>query len=198
MADRSTLRDDVRDTLSESSTNLTDSTLNRLITMATAKLERDLVSDARPKPRQMLGNVGLYTDSFGFLELPSDWLRARTVKSGDTLYKYVSTEKLTDKGLLENTLIDLNYYQRLPALTDASSNWLLDIAPDLYIYATCLQYSPWNKENGNVYGQYYADGVESVCNSNGATPTGGMIQQKRAKYGGFYTIYGETMAFGRI
>lgn len=198
MANLQTLRDDVRDTLSETSGNLSDPTLNRLIRMATAKLERDLADDGRTKPRQMLAFTTITTDSNGILTLPADWLRARSVRSGDTLYKYVSTEKLTDKGLLEDTDVDLTYYQRLPALTDTTSNWLLDIAEDLYIYASCMQYAPWNKENGTVYENFYNDGLDTVCRSNGATPTGGMIQQKRPQYNGFYTIYGESMVFGRI
>lgn len=198
MANLQTLRDDVRDTLSETVGNLTDTTIDRLIRMATAKLERDLVDDGRTKARQMLAFVTLTTDSAGILTLPDDWLRPRSVVSGDTLYKFVSGERLTDRGLLEDSDVDLNYYQRLPALTETASNWLLDIAEDLYIYASCLQYAPWAKENGTVYENFYDDGLESVCRSNSAQPTGGMIQQKRARYNGFYTIYGNSMVFGRI
>lgn len=198
MANLVTLRDDVRDTLSETSGNLTDATLNRLIRMATAKLERDLLADGATKPRQMLDHVTLTTDSSGVLTLPDNWKRARSVKSGDTLYKYVSGEKLTDRGLLEDSEIELDYYTRLEALTDTTSNWLLDDSEDLYIYASCLQYAPWAKENGTVYENFYDDALESVGRSNSMQPTGGMIQQKRAQYNGFYTIYGNSMVFGRI
>lgn len=198
MANLQTLRDDVRDTLSETAGNLTDSSIDRLIRMATAKLQRDLVANGAVKPRQMLAFVTLTTDSNGILTLPDDWLRARSVKSGDTLYKYVSGEKLTDRGQLTDSDVDINYYQKIPALTEATSNWLLDDAEDLYIYATCLQYAPWAKENGTVYENFYDDGLVSVGESNSAQPTGGMIQQKRARYNGFYSIYGNSMVFGRI
>lgn len=198
MANLQTLRDGVRDTLSEVVGNLTDTTIDRLIRMATAKLQRDLVDDGATKPRQMLSFATVMTDSSGILTLPDDWLRPRSVKSGDTLYKFVSGEKLTDRGLLEDSEIELNYYTKIPALTETTSNWLLDEAEDLYIYATCLQYAPWAKENGTVYENFYDDGVESVGRSNSAQPTGGMVQQKRPQYNGFYTIYGNSMVFGRI
>lgn len=198
MANLQTLRDDVRDTLSETSGNLTDSTLNRLISMGTSKLERDLVDDGRSTPRQMLESTTITTDSNGILTLPDDWLRARSVQFENNVYKYVSAEKLKDKGLLEDSDIAVTYYQRLEALTDTTSNWLLDIARDIYIYASCLQYAPWAKENGEVYENFYVDGLDTVCRSNSARPTGGMIQQKRPKYNGFYTIYGNSMVFGRI
>ncbi len=198
MANRQTLRDDVRDTLSEVSQNLTDTTLNRLISMGTDKLGRDLVADERTKPRQMMAYSAITTDSNGILTLPSDYFRARSVRADDTLYKYVSSEKLSERGILADTEVQLTYYQRLPALTDTTSNWLLDIALDLYIWACCLQYAPWAKENATIYDALYYDALAGVCESNGVTPTGGMIQQKRPQYNGFYTVYGESMDFGRI
>ncbi len=198
MANRQTLRDDVRDTVSESSENLSDNTLNRMISMATAKLTRDMLVDGMPKPRQMLAHITLTTDTEGKIALPTDWGRARSVKSGDTLYKYLSSERIKLTGTPTETDFEVNYYQQLPALDDVTSNWLLDLALDLYIYAACLQYAPWAKENGGVYDGFYRDGLQSLCNANSTPPTGGMLQQKAARHNGYYTIYGTTMVFGTL
>ncbi len=199
MADRSTLRADVRDTLSECGSNLTDDTLNRMIRLATRKLERDLVSEKRPNPRQMLARLTGTTSSEGVLALPSDFLRARSVRIDDTIYKYVSSEKIQIQDAPADTEVDGTYYQKLVDLTDTTSNWLLDTADDLYIWATCLQYAPWNKdgEDLTVYGGLYTDGLDSVCKANSLRPTGGMIQQTRVKYKSWYTVIGESMYFGR-
>ncbi len=199
MADRSTLRDDVRDTLSEDDVNLSDSQINRMIRLATRKLERDLVSEKRPNPRQMLARLTGTTSSEGVLALPSDFLRARSVRIDDTIYKYVSSEKIQIQDAPADTEVDGTYYQKLVDLTDTTSNWLLDTADDLYIWATCLQYAPWNKdgEDLTVYGGLYTDGLDSVCKANSLRPTGGMIQQTRVKYKSWYTVIGESMYFGR-
>lgn len=199
MADRSTLRADVRDTISECASNLTDDTLNRMIRLATRKLERDMVSEARPNPRQMLAQLTGTTSSSGVLALPSDFLRARSVKIDDTVYKYASSERIKIQDSPADTEVNGSYYQRLTDLTDTTSNWLLDIADDLYIWATCLQYAPWNKdgEDLSVYGGLYTDALQTVCKSNALRPTGGMIQQKRVNYRSWYTIIGDSMYFGR-
>ncbi len=199
MANRATLRADVRDTLSECSSNLSDDQLNRMIRLATRKLERDLISEARPNPRQMLAQLTGTTSSEGVLTLPSDYLRARSVRIDDTIYKYASSEKIKIQDSPADSEVGGTYYQRLTDLTDTTSNWLLDIADDLYIWATCLQYAPWNRdgEDLTVYGGLYTDGLQSVCKSNSLRPTGGMIQQKRVKYNSWYTVIGDSMYFGR-
>ena len=199
MANRQTLRDDVRDTLSEDNANLSDSQINRMIRLATRKLERDLIDEKRPNPRQMLARLTGTTNSEGVLTLPSDYLRARSVRIDDTIYKYASSEKIQIQDSPADTEVDGSYYQRIEDLTDTTSNWLLDIADDLYIWATCLQYAPWNKdgEDLSVYGGLYTDALETVCKSNSLRPTGGMVQQKRVKYKSWYTVIGESMYFGR-
>ena len=199
MADRSTLRDDVRDTISECASNLSDSQLNRMIRLATRELERDMVREGRPNPRQMLARLSGTTDSQGVLALPSDWLRPRSVRIDDTVYKYASSEKIQIQESPTDTEVNGTYYQKLEDLTDSTSNWLLDTADDLYIWATCLQYAPWNKDeiDLDVYSRLYADSLETVCKSNATRPTGGMIQQQRVKYKSWYTIIGDSMYFGR-
>ncbi len=199
MANRQTLKDDVRDTLEETASNLTDDTLNRMVRLATRKLERDLIDEKRPNPRQMLARLTGTTSSEGVLTLPSDFLRARAVRIDDTVYKYVSSEKIEIQNSPADSGVDGTYYQRLTDLTDTTSNWLLDIADDLYIWATCLQYAPWNKDNEDlaVYDRLYSDALETVCSSNALRPTGGMIQQKRVKYKSWYTLIGDSMYFGR-
>lgn len=178
---------------------MTDTSLNRMIRLATRKLERDMLSEERPNPRQMLAQLTGTTDGNGVLALPSDFLRARSVRIDDTIYKYASSEKIEIQDSPTNTEVNGTYYQKLEDLTDTTSNWLLDTADDLYIWATCLQYGPWNKDNNDmsVYGSLYADALQSVCKANSLRPTGGMIQQKRVSYKSWYTVIGDSMYFGR-
>ena len=147
----------------------------------------------------MLAKLTGTTSSTGVLTLPSDFLRARSVRIDDTVYKYASSEKLEIQESPADADVDGTYYQKLTDLTDTTSNWLLDTADDLYIWATCLQYAPWNKSDKDlsVYGGLYTDGLNTVCKANATRPTGGMVQQKRVKYNGWYTVIGESMYFGR-
>ena len=40
--------------------------------------------------------------------------------------------------------LDIDYYQRIPALTDSNtSNWLLDDAPHVYLYTSLLHATPF-------------------------------------------------------
>lgn len=54
--------------------------------------------------------------------------------------------------------LEITYYQKIPALTDAApSNWLLTSHPDIYLYGALLQAAPYmnNDERVQVWGAYY-------------------------------------------
>lgn len=45
---------------------------------------------------------------------------------------------------------ELTYWQRIPALAAASSNWLLTLHPDAYLYGSLLQAAPYLKDDARV------------------------------------------------
>jgi hypothetical protein len=49
-----------------------------------------------------------------------------------------------------NYTLELIYRQLIPALANNSSNWLLTLAPDLYLYATLLESAPYIKEDERI------------------------------------------------
>lgn len=72
--------------------------------------------------------------------------------------------------------IQLMYYEEVPKLSDSvTSNWLLEIAPDAYLYGALVQASPYLKDDARiqVWGGLYAGAVAAVNNDN-----------ERARFGG--------------
>lgn len=50
-----------------------------------------------------------------------------------------------------DTTLELTYYGKIPALSDSNTtNWLLTKSPDLYLYATLMQASPYLKDDERV------------------------------------------------
>lgn len=64
---------------------------------------------------------------------------------------------------------ELMYYQSIPALSDSNaSNWLLDVAPDAYLYGSLLQAAPYLAEDERiqVWSGLYAGAVSSLNSSS--------------------------------
>lgn len=58
----------------------------------------------------------------------------------------------------------ISYYRKIPALTLASpTNWLLTSAPDLYLWATCVEAATYAKDmdRGGVANQRFSDALET-------------------------------------
>lgn len=49
-----------------------------------------------------------------------------------------------------NDTIEMIYRQNIPALSSNSTNWLLDLAPDLYLYGALLESAPYIKEDARI------------------------------------------------
>jgi hypothetical protein len=46
---------------------------------------------------------------------------------------------------------ELTYYAKIPALSDENtSNWLLDVAPDMYLYASLMEAAPYLEEDARI------------------------------------------------
>jgi hypothetical protein len=96
------------------------------------------------------------------IDLPADYLEAISLNVGDEDYDYRTRRDFfmlegnyyTRRGnqlvlasdISDATDVSLFYYARIPALTDSNTtNWLLDVAPDLYLYATLIEAVPYMK-----------------------------------------------------
>jgi hypothetical protein len=87
----------------------------------------------------------------------------------------------------DDAVLDLTYYAKAPALTDAApSNWLLDKAPDLYLYGALLQAEPYlmNDERVALWSAGF-DGAIAELNveSERARFPQGRLQQPRRTFG---------------
>ncbi len=196
--DLQTLRNQVRDLLSEDSSNLTDSMLDDLIERCTQRAEQDFADDYGVTPRQMLESVTGTITANGY-QLPSDWLRARTVKRGDDHLRYRPLEDMPQDSAGEGSEVYITYYKQIPKLVnDTDTNWLLDRASRLYVFGTALEYTYWNRESEQDRGRYfqeYNDSMQKVSRSNSPRPSGG-FGRTRGRQHGFYSIRGDYMIFG--
>jgi hypothetical protein len=69
----------------------------------------------------------------------------------------------------EDTDIELLYYQKIPALSASNStNWLLEDAPDAYLYGSLLHSAPYLAEDARVavWAQMYSSAVVNVNNAS--------------------------------
>lgn len=63
----------------------------------------------------------------------------------------------------EDYTLEVIYRSYIPALSDSNTtNWLLTLAPDLYLYGTLLESAPYIKEDGRI--QTWAAGVSTALN----------------------------------
>jgi hypothetical protein len=72
--------------------------------------------------------------------------------------------------------IQLMYYEAVPRLSDSvTNNWLLEVAPDAYLYGALVQATPYLKDDERlqVWGGLYAGAVRAVNEDN-----------ERARFGG--------------
>ena len=70
---------------------------------------------------------------------------------------------------------ELTYYSKIPALSDANtSNWLLDVAPDIYLYGALMEAAPYldDQEKLATWGGLLEQSIEAL-----------RIEQDRASVG---------------
>ncbi len=186
----SELKSSVADWLNRS--DLT-SVIPDFITLAEAQLNREL-------RHYKMHNKATANIETQYSATPSDWLqsiRFHLNDSSKTLLKQTSPEeiaKLRDEA--DNTsgkpqyyshvgdLIEvypspdvtytgeLLYYQQIPSLSDSNTtNWLLTMSPDLYLYGALLQASPYlqNDERMAVWGSAYQGAINAVMGESDNT-----------------------------
>jgi hypothetical protein len=136
------------------------------VKLAEAKLARHLrTADMEASP------TVLTTDAAGSVALPVDYLETRMVVGSDGCkLKGVPFPELTPERLggspdqfairrrtlyispAAATTVTLHYYQDIPGLEAQANgqNWLLQMAPDIYLYAVCLEVAIWEKDTNKI------------------------------------------------
>jgi hypothetical protein len=106
-----------------------------------------LTSGSGSLPTDYLEHTRVYANSspVKILEqVDPDWAIEKYPDTGATVgqYFYILGSSIYTKPVVSNTLA-MAYYQKIPALaSNITGNWLTSRAPQLYIYATCLEAAP--------------------------------------------------------
>ena len=169
------------------------------IQLAEAKFNRQLF--VRQMEQRATAVVNLASSEAEFISLPSDFQSMRRVrlssvtgkpclqfKSGTQIDEYrfgISNVPARPRyfTVFGNELelaptpdapytVEMVYRQSIPALAPSSTNWLLALAPDLYLYGVLLETAPYIKEDARI--QTWALGFSSALsdlNNLGLTST---------------------------
>ncbi len=147
------------------------------IQLAEAKFNRQLF--VRQMERRSTALVNTVSSEPEYISLPSDFQSMRRVrlssvtgkpclefKSGTQMdeYRFATSDVAAqpryftvfgDEIELAPTpdaayTIEMVYRQSIPSLVSNSTNWLLTLAPDLYLYGALLESAPYIKEDGRI------------------------------------------------
>lgn len=160
------------------------------ITLCEAKLNRTLFVPQMEQRSTAMVNTA--SDEPEFISLPSDFQTMRRVRLSSVTgkprlsfmsqtqlddYRY-SIDNVTDQPVYftvtgtemelaptpnEDYTIEMVYRANIPALTSSNTtNWLLTLAPDLYLYGVLLEAMPAIKDDGRV--ALWANGFSTVLN----------------------------------
>jgi hypothetical protein len=178
------------------------------VTLAEAKFNRVLLHPQMETRTTLTVDTNLASPEF--LDLPSDFQTMRSVRlSGVTGkprlgfmtqtqmddYRY-SIDNVSDEPVYfsitgdqielaptpnENFTVQVIYRRNIPALASNSTNWLLTLAPDLYLYGSLLEAAPYNQNDERiavwglavqtVIDQLNAHGERQTANSGPSTIT---------------------------
>jgi hypothetical protein len=166
------------------------------IELAEAAFNRDIVHHRMIKRSQATMDTE-YTD------LPDDWLSAITVRLTTTpsteltaltveeavqrKSTYTSSGKPQQYAIVEDTIwaiptpdssytVEMVYRAKVPALTDSNtSNWLLSIAPDLYLFGSLVQANEYvmDEERSSRWLARYNDALASFTREAQRAVVGG-------------------------
>jgi hypothetical protein len=169
------------------------------ITLAEAALNRQL------RVRQMTGYYSRSTDQ-SMIALPDDFLEAEKIQldgmtltyidryaaDADTLATSGHDRRYTMVGqsiwlltrVEKMSRFGMWYYQRITPLSDEEpQNWLIEDAPDAYLYGALLQAEPYLKNDARVatWGQLYGDVLTAMgVNSTRARTQGSALVMRSA------------------
>lgn len=154
-----------------------------------AKMNRMLFVPQMEKRSTAL--VNLASDEPEYIALPGDFQSMRTVRlngvTGKPRLNFMTPTQLSDyRYSIDNVTgqpiyfavfgdemelaptpneaysLEMIYRANIPDLATNSENWLLTLAPDLYLYGTLMESAPYIKEDSRI--QTWADGVSVALN----------------------------------
>ncbi len=147
------------------------------IQLAEAKFNRSLF--VRQMEERAITTVDTSDDEPEFISLPSDFQSMRRIRlssvtgkpclaflSGTQMDEYrLGTSNVSGQPQYftimgseielartpdQNYTIEMVYRKNVPALATNDPNWLLTLAPDLYLYGALLESAPYIKEDGRI------------------------------------------------
>ena len=131
-----------------------------------------------------------------YMQVPSTWLeniRAHVQGGGTTPLNLISRAAMADKraGVLDTSgrpeyycmadgqfqlfptpddqyTIELLFYEKIPDLASNSTNWVIEEAPDVYLYGSLIHSAPYLQEDERamVWAQMYAAAVQRLNESS--------------------------------
>ena len=136
-------------------------------------------------PDDFLGmrNIELMTDPVTPLEyknLQNLDIHRRNDKTGKPLYYSIVQNNIEFAPVPDGTYtLEIVYYQKVPALSTSSTNWLLTDHPDAYLYGTLQHSAPYlqSDERIGVWAGKYQQVIEQITTSDekakfsGSTPS---------------------------
>jgi hypothetical protein len=139
--------------------------VREMMTIATITL----TSGAGSLPTDYLEHTRVYANSspVKILEqVDPDWAIEKYPDTGATTgqYFYILGSSIYTKPVVSSTLA-MAYYQKIPALaSNTTGNWLTTRAPQLYIYATCLEAAPFIDDDARaaVWGNLFEKGLAEL------------------------------------
>ena len=178
------------------------------IALSETQTERNL------RVRQMLTRADAIIDT-KYSAVPSDFLQARTFKLTSTSpvqpLEFATDDQMDDLdasntapsrplyfSMVGNQFrvhpapdssytAELSYFAKIPRLSDAApTNWLLTMAPDIYLYGALIQSAPYLKDDEriNVWTTLYAAGLDALrVADQGATSSRGVLKSKVKPFG---------------
>lgn len=169
-----------------------DSVIPTFIQLAEAQMNRDIrhwEMETRVSGQQSQGDQ--------YMQVPADWnetIRLTLTAGGTSVLELLGLGSMADKRAKaenvldtprfyshvrgefelyptpdEDTDFELLYYAKIPALSDSNTtNWLLEYAPDVYLYGALGHSAPYLQEDARlaVWAQMYAASVQNLNNQS--------------------------------
>lgn len=169
------------------------------VQLTEAKLNRELM--VRQMEVRSIAIPNLASDEPEFISLPTDFQSMRRIRlssaEGKPYLSYRSPTQIDEARMASANVsgrpseftifgneielrptpdtavtIEMVYRRLIPSLNANSTNWLLDLAPDIYLYGALLESAPYIKEDGRIqtWGAGFSSALDGL-NRLGMTST---------------------------
>jgi len=174
------------------------------IALAEAKFNR------RIRDYRMMKRATATLDA-GYAAVPGDWLqnvRFQLNTSPITTLEYVTPDQAAEEATVytgtgkakfftmigkqfqlvpapsEELTGELTYYAKIPALSDSTTtNWLLEVAPDAYLYGALMEAAPYldDQEKLSTWGSLLEQAMQAIRTEGDRASVGSSSLRMRAK-----------------